>query len=228
MNLSANAEVIRTISVTGSAEKTFQPDIVRINLIVWSKGFTAKEAQKNNQLRFESLKNALSNFKIKKEDIKTLSYELNPDYVYNPKTNLNSIQGYNCQQSLSITLRSIENAGPFLDELSVGPKKDLSGVNVNTLQFDLDKRLEEEKSLLGQAVRAAEAQAAVLASAASVKLKGVYRLVPRGAQVIQPMYAEAMMDMNSRAQGKSLALGTQLMSGEVKVSADVSVDYLIE
>ncbi|MBY0414300.1 MAG: SIMPL domain-containing protein, partial [Bdellovibrionales bacterium] len=85
---------VRLISVTGSSEKSFQPDIVRLNITVWGKGDSAKKAQANNQTNYDLLKKAVEKFKIKKEDIRTTSYELNPEYVYDQKTNKNNISGY--------------------------------------------------------------------------------------------------------------------------------------
>ncbi len=226
MSFSLSAEIVRTISVTGLAEKTFQPDIVSVNLNVWGKGASAKEAQKNNSLRFEQVKKVLNDFKLKKEDIKTTSYDLNPDYVYDQKTNKNTIQGYNCNQGLSVTIRGVDQVGPFLDQLVVDQKKEMSGLNVNNLLFDLDQRSAEEKLLTSEAVKNALDQAMNLAAAAGVKIKGVYRLVPRGAQVTAPVFGDVMMESTPMLKQKSV--GTTIMSGEVKVTGEVSVDYLIE
>jgi len=102
----------------------------------------------------------------------------------------------------------------------------VSGLNINNLSFDLDQRNEEEKNLLAQAVKAAQQQAQNLADAAGVKLKGVYRLSPRGTQISQPFVAD--MQMESAPMLRQKSVGTSLMSGEIKVSGEVSVDYLIE
>lgn len=226
LNLTLKANIIRTISVTGTAEKSYQPDIVRVNVSVWGKGVSAKEAQKNNSLRFEHFKKVISDFKIKKDDIKTISYELNPEYVYDQKTNKNNINGYLCNQSLSVTIRGIEQVGTFIDQLVIDQKKDNSGLNVNSLYFDLEQRLEEEKNLLSLSVKAALVQAQSLADAAGVKLKGVYRLAPRGTQMSQPFLHDRGMEASPQMEMKSA--GTSLISGEVKVTGEVSVDYLIE
>lgn len=214
---------VRLISVTGVAEKSFQPDIVRINLSIWGKGESAKKAQNNAQSSFELLKKSIETFKIKKEDIRTTSYELNPEYVYDQKTNKNNISGYNANQGVSVTLRKVDDAGSFLDALTTNSKANTSGVTITTLNFDLEKRLDEERALMTEAVKAAAADADVLARAAQVKLKGIYRLAPRGASAPVPMFrADAMMS-RSKEMG-----APQLMSGEVKVSAEVTADYIVE
>ncbi len=219
------ADNVRLISVTGQVEKSFQPDIVRLNITVWGKGASAKAAQENNQKFFEGLKKSLETYKVKKEDISTTSYELNPEYSYDQRTNKNNITGFIANQSLMITLKKIDEAGPFVDSLNSANKNTNGGVNVNSLGFDIEKRAEEERALLGDAVRAAEVLAESLAKAAKVKLKGIYRLTPQtGNRPIPMLRAEAMMDMS---QSKKPA-PTQFMSGEVKIDGIVSADYLID
>lgn len=213
------ASDVRLISVSGIAEKNFSPDIVRIHITVWGKGASANSAQASNIANFATLTKSIETYKIKKEDIITSSYELNPEYVYNQKTNKNMITGYIANQNLVVTLRDVSKAAPFVDSLSKG------GININSLSFDLDKKADEERALLADAVKVAEAQAEILAKAAKVKLKGIYRLAPRGLNSPSPMRM-AHMEMDVLAKNSGGA--TQLMSGEVKVESVVFVDYLIE
>ena len=220
------ADNVRLISVTGQVEKTFQPDIVRLNITVWGKGASAKSAQENNQKHFEAVKKSLDTYKIKKEDVQTTTYELNPEYVYDPKTNKNNITGFMANQGLSITFRKVDEAGGFVDSLNSSNKNTVGGVNVVSLGFDIDKRAEEERALLADAVRQSESLAEVLAKAAKVKLKGIYRLVPQtGNRPIPMLQGDAATEMVSL---KRAGAPTQFMSGQVKVEGVVSADYLIE
>jgi uncharacterized protein YggE len=214
---------IRLISVTGEASKAFQPDIVRLNINVWGKGESAKKAQANNQTHFEVLKKSVDSFKIKKEDVQTTSYDLSPEVTYDNKTNKNVTNGYNVNQNISITLRKVEDVGSFIDSLSNSSKSMSGGVSVQSLGYDISKRLEEERNLLKNAVEDAESKAHLLASAAKVKIKGIYRLAPRGqnSPVFEGRMAKTMM---ADAAGG----GTQMMNGEVKVSAEILAEYSIE
>lgn len=213
----------RLISVVGEAQKSFQPDIVYINLSLWGKGDSAKKAQNNNQSQYDILKKSLETFKVKAEDVKTTSYSLNPEYNFDPKTNKNNINGYSATQDLQVKLRKIEDAGPFIDSLMTSSKAMTSGVNVNSLGFDLEKREEESRALLGKAVEAAQKQAEALAKAADVKLKGLFRLAPvTDGQAPVPVYRKQMAIMATDGGP------TQMMSGEVKVEASVAADYMIE
>jgi uncharacterized protein YggE len=216
------ASDIRLISVTGEASKAFQPDIVRLNINVWGKGESAKKAQANNQIHFEVLKKSLESFKVKKEDIQTTSYDLSPEVIYDNKTNKNVTSGYNVNQNISITLRKVEDAGSFIDSLSSSSKSMSAGVSVLSLGYEISKRLEEEKYLLKNAVEDAESKAQLLATAAKVKIKGIYRLAPKGqnSPVFEGRMAKAMM--------ADAGNGAQMMSGEVKVSVEIQAEYLIE
>lgn len=213
---------IRLISVTGEASKSFQPDIVRLNINVWGKGESAKKAQANNQTHFEVLKKSVDSFKVKKEDIQTTSYDLSPEVTYDNKTNKNITNGYNVNQNVSITLRKIEDIGSFIDSLSNSSKSMSGGVSVQSLGYDISKRSDEEKSLLKNAIEDAESKAQLLASAARVKIKGIYRLAPRGQS--SPVFEGMAKTMMADAAGG----GTQILSGEVKVSAEIQAEYTIE
>lgn len=222
-SVNASDNDVRLISVTGVVEKSFQPDIVRLNITVWGKGESAKKAQENNQASYAVFKKSIESFKVKKEDVQTSNYELNPEYVYDQKTNRNNISGYIANQGITITLRKIDDAGSFLDSLTTTSKSMTGGVNVNSLGFDLDKRADEERALLTDAVKSAEAQAEILARAAKVKLKGIYRLTPRSQNSPVPMAGGVMMMKSARESD-----ATQLQSGNVLVRSEVAADYIVE
>lgn len=225
-SLNVFASDVRLISVTGTVEKSFKPDIVHLNLNIWGKGASAKSAQKNSADQNEIVKSSLETFKIKKTDVNTTSYNLNPEYVYDQKTGKSTISGYRAAQDLVVTLRKIEDAGPLVDSLTSTSKSMSGGVSVNSLAFDLDKRLDEQNALLGDAVRAAESQAEVLAKAAKVKLKGVYRLSPRGE--INPIVMYEKAALMDAAPGEKRGASTTFMPGEVKISGSVSAEYIVE
>ena len=213
---------IRLISVTGLVEKSFQPDIVRLNITVWGKGESAKKAQTNNQISYDIFKKSLETFKILKDDVQTSNYELNPEYKYDQKTNKNSVSGYIVNQVLIITLRKIDDAGSLIDSLTTNSKLMTNGVNVNSLGFDLDKRDDEERKLLVEAVKSAEAQAEILASASKVKLKGIYRLSPKSQNSTTPTNGIMMLKSSSESDT------TQLSSGSVIVRSEVAAEYIVE
>jgi uncharacterized protein YggE len=224
--ISVNASEVRLISVTGTVEKTFKPDIVHLNISIWGKGENAKVAQKRNKDQYVVFLKSIEAYKIQKDDIKTTSYNMNPDYVFDPKTNTNSITGYQANQGLSIKVRKLDDVGSLIDSLVKETTSKTSAINVDSVFFDLDKKGDEERALLGDAVRAAESQAEVLAKAAKVKLKGLYRLTPRAIET--PMVQMKAMRKGMMADAMSEQAPTELSSGEIKVNAEVSAEYMID
>ena len=63
----ANATDQRLISVTGVAEKSYQPDMAVIYVSIWGKGASAKKAQEVGQKYYEIFSKSLSKFQIKKD-----------------------------------------------------------------------------------------------------------------------------------------------------------------
>ena len=222
------ASDVRLISVTGLVEKSFKPDIVRLIVTVWGKGKNAKDAQNSNNAHFDALKKTVETYKVKTNDVVTVSYELTPEYTYVEKTGRNKVIGYVVNQNLVIVLRTVADAAPFIDSLIAlsSPKTFEGGVSVLSLVYDLDKRVDEERALLAAAVKEAESKAELLAKAANVKLKGIYRLIPRDASAPTPV--GQMEHLQVRMKDRSGDSATQLMSGEVKVEGYVSAEYLID
>lgn len=219
---------VHLISVKGTVEKTFKPDIVQINISIWGKGDSGKTAQSRNKEQFEVFSKSIAKYKINKDDIKTTYYNVNPDHTYHPKTGKNSITGYTATQNLRVTLRKIDEAGAFMDSL-VSPSTDKnSGINMDSVFYDLDKKGDEERALLGDAVRAARAQAEVLAKAANVKIKGLHLLTPRPIEA--PMVAMNFSAMKSGSAQADMEASppTEMMSGEIKINAEVTADYIID
>jgi hypothetical protein len=214
----------KLIMVSSFAEKAVDPNMVSLNLEVWSKAGTGKQAQSLNAAEFQKVKKTLDSFKIKKEDVQTDSYSLNPEYVYDSKSQQNRLVGFRALQVLRVTLKKTEDLGAFLDA-SVSESKGASGVNVNSLEWDTDKRSALELSALGEAVRNGRAKADELAKAAGVKIKGV-SLLSQGAP--ERVVTFGMQRKAMAASEGAGDVGTQTVPGQIKVRVDVTAHYEIQ
>lgn len=213
----------RMIVVNGTSEKGMDPNMVSMTVEVWSKASTAKAAQQAAAVQFKQVKKVFDDFKVKKEDIQTDNYALNPEYVYDQKTQANKMVGFRVVQSLMVTLRKVDDAGPFLDALVTDKQTKDAGVNVNSINWDSDKRSQAEVAALGDAVRAAKVKAEEIAKAAGVKIKGVARIShsTSGAQPPMPMVRNFAM----KAMADSAP--TELSAGQIKVRIEVTAEYEI-
>jgi uncharacterized protein YggE len=214
----------RTISVTGSAEKSVEPNMLSLRIDVWGKASTAKKAQQLAATEYQQVKKVLETFKVKKEDVHTENYDLNPESQYDQKTQSNKTTGFRAVQSLSVTLKTINEAGNFIDAL-VTPSGSLNaGVSVNDIRWDTDRKSELEMAGLADAVKNARRKAEEMAKAAGVKIKDVLHL-SHGSQFSAPpvpirAFAKTMMATEA-------APATELAPGQAKVRVDVQADFEI-
>lgn len=210
----------RLIIVNGVAEKGLDPNMVQIELGVWSKAGTAKQAQGLAAEAFTQLRKTFDTFKLKKEDIQTTGYNLSPDYEYDEKARRNKLVGYQVNQTLSVVLRNVGDTGNFLDAVSSDKKTNSSGVNVASLNWDSDKRAPATQAALGDAVRAAKLKAEEIAKAAGVKIKNVSK-ISHTTQERGPI----MRTFSAAAEMKSS--GTAVEAGQVMVRVEVQAEYEI-
>ncbi|KYG61796.1 SIMPL domain-containing protein [Bdellovibrio bacteriovorus] len=209
------------IVVNGVAERGLDPNLVNISISVWAKAPAAKQAQQMAASQFKNVKKVFEDFKIKKEDIQTDNYSLNPEYEYDQKTQQNKMTGFRVTQSLQVTLRKIDDAGNFLDAIVSDKKTQTSGVNVSSLTWDSDKRMQVETAALGDAVRAAKVKAEEIAKAAGVKIKAVGKITSNQSQSPpQPFYA-------TFNKAIAEAASTDVASGQIKVRVEVTAEYEI-
>ena len=222
----AFADHIRLIHVKGESSKSFEPDLAHVNISIWGKGENAKVSQLLAQDQYNQLKKTLDNFKIKATDIQTTNYDINPEYQYDNRTQTNKIVGYNVNQTVKVTLHEVKSIGKFFDDLIIDTKNLKAGINVQGVNWDIEKRDEIQKTLVKDAVQVAMEDADTLAKAAHVKIKGIYTLAPEGVATNPPPIFQGEMMMLKSAERASSP--TQLFSGEVKIKATVLASFEIE
>lgn len=213
------------ISVSGSAEKSVEPNLMNIHIDIWGKAPTAKKAQQLASSEYQQVKKVFETFKVKKEDIRTDNYDLNPESQYDQKTQTSKVIGFKAVQTLSVTLHTITEAGNFIDALVTPSQGTNGGVSVNSIQWDTDKKSDLELAGLSEAVKNARKKADEMAKAAGVKIKGVAHL-SHGSQFYAPpvpmrAFAKTMMANDSAAPS------TELSAGQAKVRVEVQADYEI-
>ncbi|MEM4182131.1 MAG: SIMPL domain-containing protein [Candidatus Pacearchaeota archaeon] len=125
-----------TISSTGEAEISVIPDKVVLYLNIETNGSNSKEANEKNSKIYDDLIDSLEKIGIKKEEIKTSSFNIFEDVEwtsYGKKS-----RGWKAVHSLEIKLNSTEGEkiGKVIDEV-VGV-----GAIISWINFELSKDLE--------------------------------------------------------------------------------------
>jgi len=208
------------ISVTGNGEVLTAPDIGLATFGVQTENADVKTAQQENAKDMDQMISALLTAGIPREDIQTVSYTIYP--VYDDTTRLfgQKVKYYQVTSMVQVTVRDIARTGEIID-IAVN-----NGANqVSSVGFSLSPA--KEKALraqaLTQAVANARSDADVTAAATGVTITGV-KSVNVGS-VYVPVYYDNRY--GSGAEMKTTAVPTPIEAGQITVTAQVSISYLI-
>jgi uncharacterized protein YggE len=209
----------KTISVTGNGEIMATPDIAMISSGVQTQNRDVKVAQADNARIMDGVISALVAAGISREDIQTSGYSIYPVYDDNPPFG-QKITTYQVTNTVQITVRDISRAGEILD-ITVA-----NGANqVNSIYFKVSPEKEQalRVEVLTMAVREARADADVVALATGTTITGVQSVS------VGSVYTPVFYDnrMAAGAAMKEAAVPTPIEPGQVTVTAQVSISYLI-
>ncbi len=130
---SLNPSYENTISVSGTSTIKAMPDIIGVYFNVDSQGETSNEAADANSEIVDSLINSLIGKGFEREDIKTQSYSVYPEYDY--KTGTGKITGYRATHSLRVEL-SADDSEKIGDVIDSGVD---SGAGISYINFELSQ-----------------------------------------------------------------------------------------
>lgn len=207
------------ISVSGTGEILTVPDTGLVTLGVQTENADVKAAQDENARIMGGMISALEGAGIAREDIQTVSYTVYPVYEDSSLPFGQKIRYYQVTSMVQVTVRDVTRTGEIID----------TGVNnganqVSSVAFTLSP--EKERSLraqaLGRAVANARADADVTAAAVGVGIRGV-QSVSVGAVYIPVAYDNRF----AGAEMKSAPSPTPIEAGQITVTAQVSISYLI-
>jgi len=178
-----------TVTVTGSAVVSSQPDEAVIGLGVQTQASDAADALRENADRMAAVIKALTDLGIDRSDISTALVSLYPTY----DSNGIAVTGYQAQNQITVTLHDLSKAGETIDTATA------AGANLTTgITFQLSQGSPALTGALKAAVEDARSKADALAAAAGAKVGDVVAITEDSGGYPIP-YAEAGVD--SRAAG---------------------------
>ena len=202
---------VPSITVTGEATISAEPNQAQIDIGVVTQARTAPEASKENAERVTRVLAELKKLLGKADEIKTSGYALTPNYRY-PQGGKPEIVGYNANNTVRIKTTNLDLVGRLIDSaMQAGAN------NVNRLMFTL---MDEQGAQL-EALRAASAKAKTKAEAiaASLGLKIVkIASITEGERAVQPVFRQAMA-----ARAEATPAPTPVEPGTVEVRSTVSM-----
>ncbi|MBT3474330.1 MAG: SIMPL domain-containing protein [Thaumarchaeota archaeon] len=214
-----------TISVTGSATVSSEPDTLIVVLGVESEAKTANESLSKNSNSLNSVISSLTNSGISKDDIQTSNFRINPLYDSIKDSNGNYQQiliGYRVSNILSIQTDKIDSAGNIID-VAVS-----SGANrVDNVSFQLsdDKSQKISDSLIANAITDATQKAKKALVPLKQQIVGVKSVIIH--DNVMPYFDSPMRSSFDGMVMESSMKSAPIMSGDEEIRTNVSVIFYI-
>lgn len=226
-----------SIGVRGEGKVVVTPEssnfIATFSYGVQTTSESVETAQDDATKRINAASEYLKSQGVKKEDIKTTSYDVNPHYewieencrpgvVYCPRGKSIPV-GFDVNQTVTVKIRDIKKAGEILAGIG---KKEVT--NISGLTFtvdDLEKVRDEARKL---AIEDAKARAKTMEDALGInlrKIQGMYD-IDQGFGGPYPMMAEGYGgDMNVKTVA---AVAPEVTPGEREVIVRIEIQYAID
>ncbi|HEY7213824.1 MAG TPA: SIMPL domain-containing protein [Thermoanaerobaculia bacterium] len=214
------AEIVPTLSVSGTGEARVAPDEATVRLGVVAQAPTARAAQESANRTANAVLEAVRKLGIQAEDIQTSGLSLSPLYSQGRpgvEEQTPKITGYQANNTVAIRTADLTKLGPVIDAGLGAGANNLEGV-----AFGLRNDEAARAAALTDAVREARAKAEALALALKVQLVGILEVAEGGVSVNPPPYPKARF-----AVAEALSTETPVSAGQVGVEASVTIRYRI-
>ncbi len=203
----------KDISVNGVGVVMAKPDIAVVNIGVETSNKDSKTAQEENTKSSNQLLETLKKLNIKEEDIKTASYNMYRERLYNTPDGKPIDGEFKVTHIYEVTIRKIDNVGSIIDTASKNGANQINGV-----RFTVSDSSKYYNQALKSAIGNAGGKAETIASALGVK-------IGKPAKVVENSYNEPIYGRYMDVKQESLANDTAISSGELEIRAQVQVTY---
>lgn len=199
------------MSVVGEGKVEVVPDTasVELGISVMNLDSVEKVEQKISQTN-NAILAALLKLGIKKEDVKTSNYSINPEYNYEDK--IGKISGYTGNVTITVKIKDVKKSPQVISEATK------SGANqVYGLSFSVENPSAYREKARNKAIENAKEQAQKMASALGIKLGKVTNIIESTPNNSSPIYAKALSQDSYGAGGVSanFETGSQTITSTV-------------
>ena len=123
----------RTMFVSAEGKTFVTPDIAESSFSVVSRGKNPDELSDANNQKVVAVVDFLKSAGLDGKDIKTTSYNLSPDYQYDPQTQRNFITGYTMTQTVSVKIRDLKKVAGIIGGLTPLGVNQIGGIIAHQL-----------------------------------------------------------------------------------------------
>jgi uncharacterized protein YggE len=206
---------LRDLVVTaGEAVVKHAADQAFVVLTAENRAKSPAEAQKLTATAMTGVQTRLKGAGIAAAAIRTLQYELQPEFDYN--SGKQTLRGYVARNSIEVKIDPIERAGEVID-LAVQS----GATSVSSLRFDVKDREALEREALAKAVESARARAEAAAKGAGRSIDRIVKIEDQGVAEAPPPrpYAMAMRAAADAAPQTPVQAGEIELKGRVTLTA---------
>ncbi len=206
----------RTLSVTSDGKAYAVPDIAELSFSVVSRGTNPNSLADENNKKINTAIAFVKSQGIGEKDIKTVGYNLSPDYRYDPDTGQSSIVSYTLTQTVRLKIRDFGKISPIMGGLTPLGINQISGVNF-TIE-EPEKFLTEARA---EAFKKAKEKAERIAAQSGVSLGRVVSVGEYGGVPPIPYYAKEMIGLG----GGDAITPPVIEPGQEEIRVNVTVTY---
>jgi uncharacterized protein YggE len=204
-----------TASTEGRASLKVAPDVAWITIAAESRAVRTADAQRQNAIAIDAVRNSLKQAGASDDAIKTRNYSLEPQMQYTDGKS--KVIGYTARQTLEVRVDDLTKIGAFIDAAGGS-----GATSVSDIRYDVKDRTGIEVKLLAEAVRDAMERVKAMAAGAGKEVLTIWRVDEQrfANEVPRPMYRMA-------AQGAVASAPTQITPDELEIRAQVSVTVIL-
>ena len=209
----------RLIRVSGNAVIALAADTATLQIGVNTKKPTVQEAQKENAALMNAVLDALHAIGIEDSDIVTSQFNVSSQYDYSSSSFGMETRTlyYDVQNTVSVTIHDLSIIGQVLDAAMEAGANTSYGISFSSTQQN-----EAYQKALTRAVEDAVRKAGILAAAANVQLGNLVSINATQNQYFAGGYGVSNI---FTYEAKSMDRGTAITSGDITVSAEVTLEY---
>lgn len=221
---SPRATPIPTLSVTGEAQVSVEPDLAVVRLGVHAQEKEAAAAQGRVNETMQKVIAAIRQAGVPAEQVQTSGLSLHPIYSHRQPRPTDDgpqeprITGYRAEITVTARLKDLKRAGPVIDAALNAGANTLQGIS-----FELQDDTQAKAAALRQAVQSAQVKARAMAAGLDVRMTELLDAAEGGAQIIRPMQ---QYDMGTMEMARGVA-ATPIEAGQLQITANVTLRYRI-
>jgi hypothetical protein len=205
------------LTVTETGKVAVVPDIAKITIGVEEQGQTLKQVQGSVNTKSKKLTEELKKLDIPEKNIKTVSYNVYPEYDYDVSPY--KINGYRVSTSYEVKITDFEVVN---DAIVIATN---SGANIlGNISFEVNDKTKEELTdkAREEATEKAKSKAKGLANVAGITLGRIINIQESGGFEPRPilMYDKAV-------SGSGPAMEANITPGETEIEVSITLSYEI-